>query len=127
MDERSLSRLVGDSIADLSRLLRTEVSLAMAEASEKLVIVAGSAKLIAAGVAILIPALVLILLAVAAGLVQLGVPPALGYLCTGLAGALVAYLFLRTGFVALSSDSLRPRVILSELQRDKVTAKEFWR
>ena len=127
MDERSISRLVGDSLADLSKLFRTEVELALAEASEKFARVAGSARLIVAGVAFLIPALVLILFAAAAGLIQLGLSPPLGYLCAGLAGALVGYLLMRAGLVGLTGRSLKPTVTLSELRRDTVAAKELWR
>jgi hypothetical protein len=86
-EDRSISRLVGDSLADLSKLVRTEVDLARAEAGEKFAVAASAAKLLVAGVAILIPALVLILFAAAATLIQLGLSPPIGYLCSGLGGA----------------------------------------
>jgi hypothetical protein len=126
MDKRSLSGLVADSIADLTKLWRTEVDLALAEASERLAMVAGSARLIAVGLVMLTAAMVLILFAVATGLIQLGLSPSLGYLCSGLGAALLAYLVLRAGFVGLVGRTMRPTVTFSELQRDKVAAKEIW-
>jgi len=124
-DERSISRLLGDTFEELSRLVRTEADLARAELSEKLAIGAGAARLIVAGVALLIPALVLILFAAAAELIELGLSDPLAYLCAGVGGAVVAALLLRAGLARLSAKALRPIATLNELKRDKVAAEEM--
>jgi hypothetical protein len=125
-DERSISRLLGDSFEELSRLVRTEADLARAELSEKLTLGASAARLIFAGVALLIPALVLILFGAAAGLLELGLSAPLAYLCAGVGGALVAALLLRAGLARLSTKALQPVVTLNELKRDKVAAEEIF-
>lgn len=124
-DERSISRLLGDSVEKLSRLVRTEADLARAELSEKLAIGAGAARLIVAGVALLIPALVLILFAAAAGLIELGLSDPLAYLCAGVGGAMAAALLLRAGLARLSAKALWPAATLNELKRDEVAAEEM--
>ena len=126
-DELSISRLLGHSVAELANLVRSEADLARAELSEKVFIVSAAAKLIAAGVVLLIPALVLILFAVAAGLMQLGLSAPVGYFCVGLGSAIIALLVLRAGFARLSANALRPVATFDQLKRDKVAAKELFR
>ena len=60
-EERSISQLVGDLLAELSKLVQNEIDLARAELSDKVAIAGEAAKLIAAGAVLLIPGIVLIL------------------------------------------------------------------
>lgn len=53
--ERSISQLVGNSLAELSKLVQNEIDLARAELSDKVALTGGAVKLIAAGAILLIP------------------------------------------------------------------------
>jgi hypothetical protein len=125
-DERSISQLFGDTFAQLAKLVQNEIDLARAELRKFNLARAGS-KLIAAGAVLAIPALVLILLAIASELRQLGLPETLSYLCTGLGAAFIAGLLLWIGGGRFSGDALAPTATLEELRRDGIVAKELLR
>jgi Putative Actinobacterial Holin-X, holin superfamily III len=126
-EERSISRLLGDSLAELAKLIQNEVDLARAEMRDKAALVAGAAKLIAIGSVLMIPALVLILFAAAAALIEFGVSPSLAYGCTGLSAAIIAAAMIWMGLSRFSAGALRPSAILDEMQKDKNLAKELIR
>jgi hypothetical protein len=126
-DERTLSQLFGDSFAELAKLIQNEVDLAKAELREKTALVGGAIGLIAAGAVLLIPALVLILYAIAAWLIMLGLMAPLAYLAAGLGAAIVAAALLWTGMGRLSGDALKPTATMGEIERDKNLAKELMR
>ena len=71
-EERSISQLVGDSLAELAKLVQNEIDLARAELSVKVAVTGDAVKLIATGAVLLIPGVVLILFALASELIQLG-------------------------------------------------------
>jgi Putative Actinobacterial Holin-X, holin superfamily III len=123
--ERSISQLFGDSLAELAKLIQNEVDLARAEMREKAALVAGAARLIAAGAVLMIPALVVILLAIAAALVQLGLSATIAYGCTGLCTAIVAGALIWMGLSR--AGALRPSATLDEIRRDRILAKELMR
>jgi Putative Actinobacterial Holin-X, holin superfamily III len=125
--ERSISQLFGDSLAELAKLIQNEVDLARAEMRDKAALVAGAAKLIAVGSVLMIPALVIILFAIATGLVQLGLSPPLAYGCTGLFTAIVAGALTWMGLSRLSAGALRPSATLDEMRQDRILAKELMR
>jgi hypothetical protein len=126
-EERSISQLFGDSLAQLAKLIQTEVDLARAELRGKLTIMGGAAKLIGAGATLLISGLVLILFAVASGLIQLGLSAPLAYLCSGLGATIVAFALVWAGVSRLSIGALKPSATLDEIRRDKILAKELTR
>jgi hypothetical protein len=126
-DERSISQLFGDTFAQLAKLVQNEIDLARAELRLKFNLARAGSKLIAAGAVLAIPALVLILLAIASELRQLGLPETLSYLCTGLGAAFIAGLLLWMGDGRFSGDALAPTATLDELRRDGIVAKELLR
>jgi Putative Actinobacterial Holin-X, holin superfamily III len=126
-EERSISQLLGDSLAELAKLIQNEVDLARAEMRDKAALVAGAAKLVAAGSVLMIPALVVILFAIAAGLMQLGLSATLAYGCTGICAAIVAGALIWAGVSRMSAGALRPSATLDEIRRDKILAKEIVR
>src|ERR1700722_2655884 len=95
--ERTLSQLFGDSFAELAKLIQNEVDLARAELREKVTLIGGAIALIAAGAVLLIPALVLMLCAVAAWLIMLGLAAPFAYLVTGMGAGVIAVALLWTG------------------------------
>jgi hypothetical protein len=126
-DARSISQLVGDSLSELGKLVQNEVDLARAELREKLEIASSAFKFMVAGVVLVVPALVLVLFAIASALIQFGVVPWLAYLCTGLVVAIIAFVLIWIGVGRLSRDALKPSATLDEIRRDKIAATELTR
>jgi uncharacterized membrane protein len=127
VDHRSVSELLADAFAQLARLFRNEVDLARVELSQKASQAAGAAKFIAAGAVILIPAIVLILFAIGAELIELGLSAPLAYLIAGVGGAIVSGALIWLGLRRLSGDALKPSVTIDEIRRDATAAREMVR
>jgi hypothetical protein len=126
-DERSISQLVGDSLAELAKLVQIEIDLARAELSSKLTVTGEAVKLIAAGAVLLVPGVVLILLAIASELIQLGLSAPLAYLCCGAGAVVIAGALAWVGMSRLSASALKPSATLDEIRRDKIMATEVMR
>jgi hypothetical protein len=122
---RSIPDLVSDAFSQLAKLVGNEIDLAKAELSDKVSQVGRAAVLIGAGVAIMLPAVVLLLFAVAAALVEYGFSEPVAYLITGIATAAIAGVLIGIGVSRLSGDAMRPSMTIEQLQRDKVAAKEM--
>jgi hypothetical protein len=126
-NNRSIPDLFGDALGQLAKLVGNEFDLARAEISEKASQAGRAAALIGAGAVIFIPALVLILFAIAAALIRSGVSDSVAYLITGAGAAAVAAALVGFGLSRLSGDALKPAVTLDQIQRDKRAAKEVVR
>jgi hypothetical protein len=126
-DERTVSQLFGDSLSELAKLIQNEVDLARAELREKLAVVGGAIGFIAAGSILLIPALVLLLFAVASWLIILGLATPLAYLSAGVGAAVIALALVWVGVGRLSGDALKPTATIDQLERDKKMARELVR
>jgi hypothetical protein len=126
-NNRSIPDLFGDALGQLAKLVGNEFDLARAEISEKASQAGRAAALIGAGAVIIIPALVLILFAIAAALIRSGVSDSMAYLITGAGAAAVAAALVGFGLSRLSGDALKPAVTLDQIQRDKLAAKEMVR
>jgi Putative Actinobacterial Holin-X, holin superfamily III len=124
---RSIPDLVSDAFAQLAKLVGNEFDLARAELADKAAQVGRAAALIGAGAIILMPALVLLLFAVAAALIRSGLSEPVSYLITGVGAAAVSGALIATGLSRLSGDALKPSVTLDQVQRDKVAVKEMVR
>jgi hypothetical protein len=124
---RSISDLVSDAFGQLAKLVGNEFDLARAELADKASQVGRAAALIGAGAVILMPALVLLLFAVAAVLIRSGLSDPVSYLITGAGAAIVSGALIATGLNRLSGDALKPSVTLDQVQRDKVAVKEMVR
>ena len=126
-NSRSIPDLVSDAFGQLAKLVGNEFDLARAELADKVSQVGRAAALIGAGAIILMPALVLLLFAVAAALIQGGFSQAVSYLITGVGAALVSAALIATGLNRLSGDALTPSVTLDQVQQDKIAVKEMVR
>ena len=83
--------------------------------------------MIGAGAVILIPALVILLFAIAAALIRAGFSEPVAYLITGAGAAVVSAALIGIGLSRLSGDALKPAVTLEQVQRDKLAAREMVR
>jgi hypothetical protein len=124
---RSIPELFSDAVGQLAKLVGNEFELARAELSDKASRVGRAATMIGAGAIILIPALVLLLLAASAGLVQAGFSEPVAHLLAGGGAALISIALIATGMSRLFGDALKPSVTLDQVQRDKIAAKEMVR
>jgi hypothetical protein len=124
---RSIPELFSDAVGQLAKLIGNEFELARAEIAEKASKAGRAAALIGAGAVIMMPALVLLLLAVAAALIRGGFSEPVAYLLTGVGAALISGALIATGISRLSGDALKPSMTLDQVQRDKVAAKEMVR
>jgi hypothetical protein len=124
---RSIPELFSDAFGQLAKLIGNEFDLARAEMADKVSQVGRAAVLIGAGALIMLPALVLVLFAIAAALMQSGFTPPMSYLITGGGTAVIAAVLIGIGISRLSGDAMRPSMTIDQLQRDKVAAKEMMR
>ena len=124
---RSIPELLSDAVGQLAKLVGNEFELARAELSEKANQAARAIAMIGAGAVILIPALVLLLFAVAAGLIKAGLSEPVAYLLTAIGAAVVSGALIAIGINRLRGDALKPSVTLEQVQRDKLVAKELVR
>src|SRR6202171_6723198 len=92
-NSRSIPELFNDAVGQLAKLVGNEFELARAELSEKASQVGRAAAMIGAGAVVLMPALVLLLFAVSAGLIRVGVFSPVAYLVTGAGGGLAVAVF----------------------------------
>ena len=126
-NSRSIPDLLSDALGQIAKLIGNEFALARAEMSEKANQVVRAAAMIGAGAVIMIPALVLVLFAVAAALIRGGFSDPVAYLLTGGGSALVSAMLIWLGITRLSGDALKPTVTLDQIERDKSAAKEMVR
>jgi hypothetical protein len=125
--DRSIPELLGDALTELSKLIQAEFAIARLEIADKIAGMLGAAKLIGVGAALALPALVIILMAIAAALMHAGLPDWAAYLCTGIGAAIIAAAFVLAGLSRLSSRALTPEATLEELRKDRLTAKAITR
>jgi hypothetical protein len=123
--DRSIPELFGEAVGQLAKLVGNEFALARAELSEKMAQAGRAAAMIGAGAIIMIPALVVLLFAVAAALIRGGLSDPVAYLITGGGAAVLAGALIAVGLQRLSGDALKPSVTLEQVQRDKLAAKEM--
>jgi uncharacterized membrane protein YqjE len=123
-DSRSVSELFGDALSQLSKLMRNELQLARAEISMKLGQTSTAIGLLAGAAIFLIPTIVLLLMSLAAWLVEIGMTPAMAQLLAGLAGLIVVAILAGLGLNRLKTNSLVPKRTLDQLRQDAAAARE---
>src|SRR3954447_20456948 len=82
VNNRSIPDLLGDAVNQLAKLIGNEFALARAELADKAAQVARASALIGAGAVLMIPALVVLLFAIAAALMHAGISDPVAYLLT---------------------------------------------
>jgi Putative Actinobacterial Holin-X, holin superfamily III len=120
---RSIPELFTSVVSQLADLVRTEGQLARAEISEKMTLAASGLGLIVGGAILLMPALVVLLEAAVAALVDNGIAPYWAALIVGGAGLLLGLILLLIGVSRLRAGRLVPDKTIQQLQRDAATAR----
>jgi hypothetical protein len=120
---RTVPELFTSVVSQLADLMRTEGQLARAEISEKMTLAATGLGLIVGGAILLMPALVVLLEAAVAALVDNGIAPYWAALIVGGACLLLGLILLLTGVSWLRAGRLVPGKTIYQLQRDAATAR----
>ncbi len=120
---RTVPELFTSVVSQLADLMRTEGQLARAEISEKMTLAATGLGLIVGGAILLMPALVVLLEAAVAALVDNGIAPYWAALTVGGACLLLGLILLLTGVSWLRAGRLVPGKTIHQLQRDAATAR----
>lgn len=124
-DPRTITELVSDAVNQFSKLIRNEVAIARAEIAAKASQAATGVGLLIGGALLLIPPMVLILMALAAWLVELGLRASLSNLIAGAVGFAISAVLAWVGMTKLKPEHLKPKRTIHELERDMAAAKEL--
>jgi len=123
-DARPVSELFADALNQFSKLVRNEIQLAKAEMSLKASQLLTAVGFLAAAAIFVIPTLVLLLMALAVWLVEVGMTSSLAHLVAGIAGLLMTTVLGGIGWSRLKAGSLVPTRTLDQLQQDATAARE---
>ena len=123
-DRKTVSSLVSDALQQFSRLMRSEVALARAEVSEKAKQAMRGGAMLGAAAALALPSLFVLMLALAALMIELGLAASLSCLITAVIGFAIAAVLARMGMNRLKADMLVPNRTINQLYRDAATLKE---
>ncbi len=123
MQTRSIPTIFTDLVSQLASLLRAEGQLARVEMSEKITQVAVGLGLIVGGAVLLIPALVILLQAAVAALVDNGFKEPWAALIIGGAALLIGLIVALVGTRRLKAEQLVPSKTIHQFQRDVSVAK----
>jgi|SRR5689334_11687680 hypothetical protein len=131
-DDMPLSQLVGGLVSDVSGLLRKEVDLAKAEASEKLSEALGGVEVLLVGLVLAIGAVGVLLSALVSGvatiLVHQGMTQptasALSALIVGVIIAVIAWVLVSRGLAVLRGSAFTLDRTAASLRRDADVVKE---
>lgn len=124
-DYRSISALFGDAIEQLGKLVQNEAQLARAEISEKVAQAGMGVAYVAAAGILMIPVLVVLLIALALWLNQMGMSPISAHLIAAAIGAGVSLVLGVVGLNRLKPEKLKPTVTIQQVERDMAAAKEL--
>ena len=123
-DHRGLSELVSDAVDQFSKLIRNEAQIARAEVAAKATEAAMGVAFLVVGALLLIPTMVLLLMALAAWLSELGLRPSLSNLIAGGVGLVLSGVSAYLGKTRLSPEHLKPHKTIAELERDAAALRE---
>jgi hypothetical protein len=126
-DLNAIPRLFGDAVEQLGKLVQNEVQLARAELAQKVTQASIGAAYVVGAAILCIPVLVVLLIALALGLIQAGLSPVLAHLAAAACGAVVSAILAMVGMSYLKPENLKPKVTMRQVERDVETAKEMAR
>jgi hypothetical protein len=126
-DLHAIPKLFGDAVEQLGKLVQNEADLARTEMSQKITQAGIGIGYIAGAAILCVPVLVVLLLALALWLTELGLSPPLAHLASAGCGAVICAILAVMGAQYLKPDNLKPKVTIQQVERDVATAKELAR
>ena len=124
-DARGIPALFSDAIEQLGKLVHNEVQLARAEINEKVAQAGTGVAYVVAGGVLMIPALVVLLIAFALWLSDMGMSPVTSHLTAAALGAVISVVLGVIGLNRLKLEKLAPTVTIQQVGRDVTAAKEL--
>ena len=124
-EAREIPALLSDAIEQLGKLVQNEVQLARAEINEKVAKASMGVAFIAAAATLMIPAIVVLLIAFAIWLSDMGISPVVSHLIAGVLGAVLSVVLGMIGLNRLRLEKLAPTVTIEQFGRDVAAAKEL--
>jgi len=124
-DSKSISALFGDVVDQLGHLIATEVRLAQAELSQKIEQAGRGAALLVAASVLMIPAVVMLLIALALWLSEMGIAAPLSYLISAAVGGALSMAFLVTGLGRLNPKRLKLKRTMQQINQDVAAARNL--
>jgi putative superfamily III holin-X len=122
-EHRTVPELFTDLISQVTSLFRTETRHARAEINEKITQAGSGVGMIVAGAVLLIPALVVLLQAAVAALIDRGFEPYVAALIVGGAAFLIGFIVALIGVNQLKVKKLTPDKTIKQLQSDAAFAR----
>jgi hypothetical protein len=122
-NRQTVPELLTSLVTQLSELMRTEGQLARVEISEKMTLATTGLGLIVGGAILLMPALVVLLEAAVAALVESGLAPYWSALAIGGGCFIIGLILLLIGVRWLRAGKFIPDKTINQLQRDAATAR----
>lgn len=119
----SIPPLLGDALSQFAKLFQIEVDLAKAELTEKAQKLAMAVAMLAVGAVLVIPALTMLLFALASGLIAAGWSAPVSYLVAAIVAFIIAAIFFYIGINRLDAKTMVPKETISQLEKDKDTIK----
>lgn len=122
---RSVPDIIADVLQQLTSLFRKEMQLARTEVSEKVGQAIGGIVMVLIGAVMLIPALVILLQAIAAAITELGGLES--YWASAIVGGAtlaIGVVLALIGVNRLKAENLTPKRTLEQFQRDAAVARE---
>jgi VIT1/CCC1 family predicted Fe2+/Mn2+ transporter len=126
-DLHTIPGLFGDAVEQLAKLVQNEARLARAELTQKIAQAGIGAAYILGAAILCIPVLVVLLIALALWLTQLGLSPIVAHLAAAACGAAISIFLALIGMSRLNPENLKPKVTMQQIERDVATAKELAR
>jgi Putative Actinobacterial Holin-X, holin superfamily III len=122
-NRQTVPELLTSLLTQMAELMRTEGQLARAEISEKMTLATTGLGLIVGGAILLMPALVVLLDAAVAALVESGLAPYWSALAIGGGCFIIGLILLLIGVRWLRAGKFIPDKTIHQLQRDAATAR----
>jgi hypothetical protein len=122
-NRQTFPELLLSLVTQMTELMRTEGQLARAEISEKMTLATTGLGLIVGGAILLMPALVVLLEAAVAALVESGLAPYWSALAIGGGCFILGLILLLIGVRWLRAGKFIPDKTIHQLQRDAATAR----
>jgi hypothetical protein len=126
-DFRTIASLMGDALSQFSKLFQNEIDLAKAEFGEKAQQVGVAAGFLMGAAILVIPALIMVLLALSAALVEGGWSEPVAHILSALLAMVFAAIFAVVGMQKLKPENLKPAETMQQFERDKAAVKGFVR
>lgn len=124
MDERPVSGLLTDLVSQITALFRTEINLLKAEMRDNVRSFSGALVSIAIGAALLIAAVIVLVQAVVAALVDMGLSVWLASLIVGAVLGIVGAIMIKSGTGKMKPSELAPDRTARQMEKDVALMKE---